>query len=316
MDMTTVLAIGGNSLLRSKEKNSFADQRATLAETCVPVVELVRRGERVVITHGNGPQVGFVLLRSHLARNRLPEVPLDAANAQTQAEIGYMIQQVLDNLLRQAGINCRVVTVVTQVVVDKDDPAFASPSKPVGPFYTREEAVRLKRELNWCVREDAGRGFRRLVPSPFPKAVVELNEIRQMVDSGAIVVACGGGGIPVVEENGMLRGVAAVIDKDLASALLANLIGAERLVISTAVDRVYLNYGQPDAMPLSVVEVREMARYLEGGHFPSGSMGPKIEAALSFLGNGGKEVVITDPQHLLSAIDGSAGTRIVRDGAG
>ncbi len=316
MDMTTVLAIGGNSLLRSKEKNSFADQRATLAETCVPVVELVRRGERVVITHGNGPQVGFVLLRSHLARNRLPEVPLDAANAQTQAEIGYMIQQVLDNLLRQAGINCRVVTVVTQVVVDKDDPAFASPSKPVGPFYTREEAVRLKRELNWCVREDAGRGFRRLVPSPFPKAVVELNEIRQMVDSGAIVVACGGGGIPVVEENGMLRGVAAVIDKDLASALLANLIGAERLVISTAVDRVYLNYGQPDAMPLSVVEVREMARYLEEGHFPSGSMGPKIEAALSFLGNGGKEVVITDPQHLLSAIDGSAGTRIVRDGAG
>ncbi|MEO0019865.1 MAG: carbamate kinase [candidate division WOR-3 bacterium] len=311
--MTTVLAIGGNSLIRKKESNSFSEQMATLEATCVPVVELASSGERVIITHGNGPQVGFVLLRSHLARNRLPEIPLDAANAQTQAEIGYMIQQVLDNLFRRKGIGGRAVTVVTQVVVDKNDPAFLNPSKPVGPFYTREEAAKLQRELGWCIKEDAGRGFRRLVPSPLPKSVVEVEEIKSLIQTGAIVIACGGGGIPVVEENGGLRGVAAVIDKDLASALLANLIGAERLIISTAVDSVYLNYGQPDAKPLGEVKMAEMKRYLEEGHFPEGSMGPKVEAGLRFLDGGGKEVIITDPEHLLAAIGGKAGTRIVKE---
>lgn len=310
--MTTVLAIGGNSLIRSKGSNSFSEQMATLEATCLPVVELASSGERVVITHGNGPQVGFVLLRSHLARNRLPEVPLDGANAQTQAEIGYMIQQVLDNLFKRKGIECRAVTVVTQVVVDKNDPAFASPSKPVGPFYTREEAAKLQKEQGWCVKEDAGRGFRRLVSSPLPKAVVEIEEIKSLVETGAIVIACGGGGIPVVEENGGLRGVAAVIDKDLASALLANLIGAERLVISTGIDRVYLNYGQPDARPLEQVKADEMKKYFDEGHFPEGSMGPKVEAGLRFLAGGGKEVIITDPEHLLPAIAGKAGTRILK----
>jgi len=309
--MTTVLAIGGNSLLRSKEKNSFADQMATLSETGEPIVELVRRGERVIITHGNGPQVGFVLLRSYLARHRLPEIPLDAANAQTQAEIGYMIQQVLGNLFQEKGMRQEVVTLVTRVIVDRGDPAFGNPSKPVGPFYTREEAVKLEKELGWCMKEDAGRGFRRLVPSPQPRAVVEIEEIRKLVSAGVVVIAAGGGGIPVVKENGMLKGVAAVIDKDLASALLANLLGAERLVISTAVDRVYLNYGQPDSKPLSVVDIEALRGYRAENHFPEGSMGPKIDAAIKFLEGGGKEVIITDPSHLLAALEGRAGTRIV-----
>ncbi|MEO0020909.1 MAG: carbamate kinase [candidate division WOR-3 bacterium] len=308
--MTAVLAIGGNSLIRSKEQISFADQLATLKASCEPLVALVRQGERVVITHGNGPQVGFILLRSYLARNRLPEIPLDAANAQTQAEIGYMIQQVLGNLFLQAGISQPVVTVVTRVLVDRDDPAFAKPSKPVGPFYTRAEAVKLEQELGWTVREDSGRGYRRMVASPLPQAVIELEEIRSLVNAGAVVIACGGGGIPVIRENGELKGVAAVIDKDLASALLANLLGAERMIITTAVDRVYLNYGKPDAQPLAQVRAGELAEYQKQGHFPEGSMGPKIEAALRFLAGGGKEVLITDPDHLLAALEGRAGTRI------
>ncbi len=309
---TTVIAIGGNSLIRRKGNSSFQEQMATLEATGAPIVQLVQGGERVVITHGNGPQVGFVLLRSHLARNRLPEVPLDAANAQTQAEIGYMIQQVLGNQFRRIGVSRRVVTVVTQVVVDKEDPAFHNPAKPVGPFYTREEAMRLQRELGWTMKEDAGRGFRRLVPSPMPKAVVEIEEIRSLILAGAVVVAAGGGGIPVVEDDNGLRGVAAVIDKDLASALLANLIGADRLVISTAVDRVYLNYGQPDARSIERASAEEMRGYLEAGHFPEGSMGPKVAAALAFLAGGGKEVVITDPEHILAALAGAAGTRVER----
>lgn len=309
----TVVAIGGNSLIRSKGKNSFAEQMATLESSCEPIVELIRSGERVLLTHGNGPQVGFLLLRSYLARNRLPEIPLDAGNAQTQAEIGYMIQQVLDNQLNRAGLNRRVVTVVTQVVVDKNAPAFQNPSKPVGPFYTREEAVKLQQELGWAMKEDAGRGFRRLVPSPQPKGIVEIDEIKALVTAGAIVVCCGGGGIPVVEDDGRLVGTAAVIDKDLASALLGNLLTAERLIISTAVDRVYLNYGQPDAQPLERVTATEMRRYLRGGHFPEGSMGPKVQATLDFLAGGGKEVLITDPEHIGPAIAGRAGTRIVNE---
>ncbi len=314
----TVIAIGGNSLIRNKYQTSFAEQMANLKTSCAPVVQLVALGERVVLIHGNGPQVGFVLMRSYFARNHLPEIPLDAANAQTQAEIGYMLQQVLDNLFRAAGIKRRVVTVVTQVVVDKSDPAFSNPTKPVGPFYTRAEAMKLQRDLGWTMQEDAGRGFRRLVPSPRPKDIVEIAEIKNLIEMDAVVVACGGGGIPVVEENGgsagtagTLTGIAAVIDKDLASALLANLIGAQRLVISTAVDRIYLNYGQADARALEQVRAAEIKTYYEQGHFPEGSMGPKVLAALEFLARGGKEVIVTDPEHLLPALNGTAGTRII-----
>ncbi len=310
MSSITVIAIGGNSLIRSKDESSFADQLATTAETCRHIADIVEAGSDVVVTHGNGPQVGFILIRSHLARNRLPEVPLDACNAQTQAEVGYMIQQSLGNEFKARGIAKPVVTVVTQVVVDVTDPAFQSPSKPVGPFYTKGEAARLERELGWVLREDAGRGFRRLVPSPRPIDVVEKPEVESLLKSGAVVVACGGGGIPVVRDNGMLKGVAAVIDKDLASSLLAGEIGAERLVISTAVEQVYLNYGQANQTALSRVSAGEMKEHLAARQFPTGSMGPKIEAALDFLQRGGKEVVITDPDHLAEAMAGRAGTHI------
>ncbi|HTW90425.1 MAG TPA: carbamate kinase [bacterium] len=310
MNPMTVLAIGGNSLIRSESRSSFTDQLATTALTCRHVADIVEAGHGVVVTHGNGPQVGFILIRSHLARNRLPEVPLDACNAQTQAEIGYMIQQSLDNEFRQRGIAKPVVTVVTQVVVNAADPAFQHPSKPVGPFYTKGEAARLERELGWVLREDAGRGFRRLVASPRPVDVVEKPEVESLLQSGAVVIACGGGGIPVVRDNGMLKGVAAVIDKDLASSLLAAELGAERLVISTAVEQVYVNYGQANQSPLGHVSVAEMREYLAAKQFPSGSMGPKVEAALDFLEHGGKEVIVTDPDHLAEALAGRAGTHI------
>jgi carbamate kinase len=306
----TVLAIGGNSLIRSKDRSSFADQLATTAETCRHIAGIVESGHEVVVTHGNGPQVGFILIRSHLARNRLPEIPLDACNAQTQAEIGYMIQQSLDNEFKGRSLKKPVVTVVTQVVVDAADPAFQHPSKPVGPFYTKGEAARLERESGWVLREDAGRGFRRLVPSPRPEQVVEKPEVESLLRSGAVVVACGGGGIPVIRDNGSLKGVAAVLDKDLASSLLAGEIGAERLVISTAVEQVYLNYGQANQTALACVSAKEMTNHLAARQFPAGSMGPKIEAALDFLKRGGKEVVITDPDHLAEAMSGKAGTHI------
>lgn len=309
MRPVTVLAIGGNSLIRSKDRSSFADQLAATAETCRHIAEIVAAGHEVVVTHGNGPQVGFILIRSHLARNRLPEIPFDACNAQTQAEIGYMIQQSLGNEFGQRGIAKLVATVVTQVVVDPADPAFRRPSKPVGPFYTKGEAAKLERELGWVLREDAGRGFRRLVSSPRPVEVVEKPEVESLLRSGAVVVACGGG-IPVVRDNGTLKGVAAVIDKDLASSLLAGEIGAERLVISTAVEQVYLDYGQANQTTLGHVSAEEMRNHLAAGQFPAGSMGPKAEAALDFLQRGGREVVITDPDHLAEAMADKAGTHV------
>jgi carbamate kinase len=310
MRSITVLAIGGNSLIKSKDRASFADQLVAAADTCRHIADIVEAGNDVVVTHGNGPQVGFILIRSHLARNRMPEIPFDACSAQTQAEIGYMIQQSLDNEFKKRGIAKPVATVVTQVVVSRDDPAFESPSKPVGPFYTKAEATKLEKELGWTVREDAGRGFRRMVPSPRPVEVVEQPEIESLLKSGAVVIACGGGGIPVVRNNGTLAGVAAVIDKDLASSLLASAIKAERLVISTAVEQVYLNYGQANQQPLGRVSMTEMAKHLAAKQFPAGSMGPKVEAALDFLKRGGKEVVITDPDNLAKALQGQAGTCI------
>ena len=332
-----MLAIGGNSLIRLKGRSSFADQLATVAETCRPIADLVEVGHQVVVTHGNGPQVGFLLIRSHLSRNRLSEIPLDACNAITQAEIGYMIQQALDNEFSLRGIRKGVVTVVTQVVVDKEDPAFRSPSKPVGPFYTKGEAGLLQRDSGWNMSEDAGRGFRRLVPSPRPVEIVEQEQIAGLLDAGFVVVACGGGGIPVVRQECRLRGVAAVIDKDLSSSLLARRIGAQALVMSTGVEHVYLDYGRKNQQPLGNVRTQEMREYLSAGQFAAGSMGPKVEAALEFLesdevrnqnsdtrnqkpkaGRGiqttddgvQRAVVITDPEHITQAMRGEAGTRI------
>lgn len=305
-----MLAVGGNSLIRSKDKTSFADQLQSVRDTSRHIADLVEAGNEVVVTHGNGPQVGYILIRSHLSRNRLPEVPFDACSAQTQGEIGYMLQQSLDNEFHRRGVKKPVATVMSQVVVESADPAFEHPSKPVGPFYTKAEANRLEKELGWTVREDAGRGFRRLVPSPRPVAVVEQQEIECLLEAGTVVIACGGGGIPVVRRDGQLTGVAAVIDKDLASSLLAGMLGAGRLVISTAVPEVYVDFGQPGQRPIREARAAEMKEHVAAKQFPSGSMGPKIEAALDFLCRGGKEVIITDPEHLSDALVGKAGTRI------
>jgi carbamate kinase len=305
-----VCAIGGNSLVREAGRASFADQYATARETARSLADLAEAGLRLIVTHGNGPQVGFLLIRSHLSRNRLPEIPLDACNALTQGEIGYMLQMALQNEFRARGRDRQVATVVTQVLVGRDDPAFQNPVKPVGPFYTKREAMPLERELGWKLREDAGRGFRRLVASPEPIEIIERREIAELVSSGTIVIAAGGGGIPVVQENGQLVGVAAVIDKDFASSLLATETRADLLIISTAVEQVCLDYNQPEQRPLARLSAAEAEQYLQAGQFPAGSMGPKIEAALRFLRNGGREVIITDPAHIVPAVAGKAGTRI------
>jgi len=315
MNQLAVCAIGGNSLIKNPSRSSFQDQYRTACETARSLVGLVAGGLRLIITHGNGPQVGFMLIRSHLARNRLPEIPLDACNALTQAEIGYMLQMALKNEFRARGIDRAVATIVTQVRVDPQDPAFANPSKPVGPFYTKREAMVLKKELGWVMHEDAGRGFRRYVPSPEPKEIIEQPEIEALVGAGAVVIAVGGGGIPVVNQDRSpqsgLRGVAAVIDKDLASSLLATGIRAKFLVISTSVERVFLNYRQPNQAALDRVTLADAEEYARSGQFPVGSMGPKIDAALRFLRAGGEQVIITDPAHLGAAVAGKAGTRIV-----
>lgn len=311
MRSISVVAVGGNSLIRGPQYTSFDSQRETVQETCKHIADLVKKGFGIVITHGNGPQVGLELLRSYLTRHILPEIPLDICSAITQAEIGYMLQQALGNIFLKRGIDKEVVTVITQVVVDKNDPAFSNPTKPIGPFYTKPEALKLKRKRGWAVMEDAGRGYRRVVPSPKPLEIVEAPEIKKLVNSGTVVIGVGGGGIPVIREGNKLRGIAAVIDKDLASALLASQIGAEVLLISTAVEYVYINYNRPSQRPLKILKVKEAERLLKEGQFPPGSMKPKIISAIKFLRRGGREVIITDPKNLKRAVEGKTGTRIV-----
>lgn len=311
MTRTAVVAIGGNSLIKDKQHQSVPDQFASTQETCVHIAEAIRQGWRVVITHGNGPQVGFILLRSELSSNVLHTVPLDSCGADTQGALGYMIQQLLGNELHRIGVEVPVVTVVTQVTVDADDPAFQNPSKPIGPFYDEDRARRYQREQGWSVTEDAGRGWRRVVASPIPQEIVELEAIRSLLEDGFVVVGVGGGGIPVVrDEEGNLRGAEAVIDKDYASSLLATGLNADLFLISTAVEKVYLHYGQPDQTPLDHLTVAQATEYLEQGHFPPGSMEPKIRAVIQFLEQGGKEALITSPRNLARALRGETGTRI------
>ena len=311
MARTAVVAIGGNSLVKDKHHQTVPDQFAATQETCIHVADIVQQGWKVVITHGNGPQVGFILLRSELASDVLHTVPLDSCGADTQGALGYMIQQLLDNELLKRGVEVPVATVVTQVVVDANDPAFDNPTKPIGPFYDEERARLYEREQGWVVVEDAGRGWRRVVPSPAPREIVELEAIRTLLRSGFVVIGVGGGGIPVVRDGeGNLRGVEAVIDKDYASSLLACGIDADLLLISTAVEKVYLNYGEPSQRPLDHLTVAEAKEYLREGHFPPGSMGPKIEAVIQFLEGGGQEALITSPENLLRAMKGETGTRI------
>ncbi len=310
-----LIAIGGNSLIRDQNRQTVADQYEAAADTARRIADVIARGFQVVVTHGNGPQVGFILLRSELSRHAIHEVPLVSCVADTQGAIGYHLQQTLRNALLARGNRADVVTVITQCVVDPDDPSFQNPSKPIGLFYSREDAERARRERGWVMMEDAHRGFRRVVPSPRPIEIIEVPVIRGLMDLGVMVIAAGGGGIPVVRDpdTGALRGVDAVIDKDLASALLANALGVPTFVISTAVPGAYVNFGRRDQRLLKQVTASDLAQYAREGHFAKGSMAPKVEAVLQFLRGGGRRAVITSPEHLEAALDGRTGTQVVPD---
>jgi carbamate kinase len=310
MSKKAVVAIGGNSLIKDKDHQTVPDQIDAACETCVHIASMIEQGWRVVITHGNGPQVGFILLRSELSKKKLHTIPLDVCGAETQGELGYMIQQCLHNEFRKRGIRSQVVTVVTQTLVKKRDPDFRHPTKPIGPFYRKAEAERYRRERGWKMVDDAGRGWRRVVPSPMPVRIVEQDVIRGLIRRGVVVVAVGGGGIPVIEERGRLKGVEAVIDKDHASALLAIGLKADLFLISTAVEKVALNFGKPDQQPLERMTLEEAKQFFKQGHFPSGSMGPKIQAIIAYLENGGKEALITNPDNIERALNGKTGTHI------
>ncbi len=312
MDKLAVVAIGGNSITRSGQRGTIPEQFKNSRETSRCIADMIAHGYDVVVTHGNGPQVGNILLRAEMASTVLPMLPLDTCGADSQGGIGYMLQQVLGSELRKRGVDKDVVTVLTQVVVDAADPAFKKPSKPIGPFYNEEDAKRKRDEEGWSVVEDACRGWRRVVASPMPQRIVEVEPIRALLAAGCVVIGVGGGGIPVVEEDGGLRGVEAVIDKDHASRLLANEIGAELFVISTDVQQVALFFGTKDQVCVSQMTVDEARAYYEQGHFPPGSMGPKILAAIAFLENGGDRVIITNPESLPLAVEGKTGTHMVR----
>jgi carbamate kinase len=307
-----VLAIGGNSLVRDKDHISLACQYEAVQETARYIADLIEEGLSLVITHGNGPQVGFIYRRGELSRHELPLIPLDICGADTQGAIGYMIQKALLNEFRRRSIATKVNTVVTQTVVDRDDPSFQHSTKPIGSFMTPEEALANKREFGWQIMEDAGRGFRRVVPSPIPREIIELDAIKSLLDRGHIVIAAGGGGVPVIRnEKGDLEGVEAVIDKDLASSLLARNLGTDTLIISTAVDAAYLNFGEENQKAISRATLSETKQYLREGHFKPGSMKPKIEAIIQFLEGGGKRAMITSPGNLLKTVKGETGTTIV-----
>ena len=305
-----VVAIGGNSLVQSGGNGSIPEQFETAVYTCSRVADLIEAGWDVVLTHGNGPQVGNVLLRVELARHAIYPLPLDICDADTIGGMGYMLQQVLGNALRARGIERTVATVVSQVLVDADDPAFSHPDKPIGPFYDAAKAATLASEHGWHVVEDSGRGWRRVVPSPVPLAIIEIDAIRRCASGGIIPIAVGGGGVPVARRGSGLYGVEAVIDKDRASAMLALALDADLLLMSTAVAAVQTGFGTPEARELGAVSVAELRALYAAGEFPAGSMGPKVDAALQFLDGGGRQVIITDPPHLLEAVAGRAGTRV------
>ena len=312
MSKTALVAVGGNSLIRAGEKGTIAEQLANTRRTAVAIVGLLRLGYRLVITHGNGPQVGAQLLRSERASDVAYSQTLDVCGAASQGEIGYLLAQSLRNELTEQGIAIPVVSMVTQTLVSADDPAMHHPTKPIGPFYSRADALQKQRQLGWSIVEDAARGYRRVVPSPEPIEIVELDAIRSLMEHGALVVSTGGGGVPVVAEGAALRGVEAVIDKDRASALLASELGVELFVISTDTDYVYLHYKTPAQTPLTLLTADELERHHRAGHFPPGNMGPKVESVLRFLRSGGREAVITSFEHLCEAVQGSAGTHVVR----
>ena len=309
-----VVAIGGNSLIKDKQHQTVQDQYKATQETAIHLVDMIEAGWDIAIGHGNGPQVGFILRRSEIAHKveGMHELPLDVCGADSQGAIGYALQQNIQNELKKRGIDKPVATIITQVRVDPNDLAFQIPAKPIGTFMEVEEAERRKEELGWNVVEDAGRGWRRVVASPLPMEIMELEAIKTLIDSGTITITVGGGGIPVIDTDQGIEGTAAVIDKDFASAFLANKIKADMLLISTAVEKVSLNFGKPDQVDLDQLTVAEAKKYLkEGTHFAKGSMEPKIKAIVQFLEQGGKEALITNPENIGRALKGETGTRIV-----
>ena len=307
-----VVAVGGNSLIKDKSHQTVPDQYAAAAESMGHIVGMIQAGWDVVITHGNGPQVGFILRRSELSRHELHEVPLDYCGADTQGAIGYMFQQALYNEFRHRGIQKQAATVVTQVLVSAQDPAFKHPTKPIGSFMDESTASQRAAGEGWSVVEDAGRGWRRVVASPLPVSIVQREIIEAMIVAGFVVIAVGGGGIPVVEDPaGNLVGVEAVIDKDFASALLAASIAADLFLISTAVPQIALNYGKPDQQWLDRISLADAKQYLQQGHFAKGSMGPKVQAIINYLEAGGKQALVTNPENIGRALAGETGTWVV-----
>lgn len=320
---TIVAAFGGNAVTRATQRGVYAEQLANVRVMCEEVLPLIEAGHRVVIIHGNGPQVGSLALQVEAGKALgVPDQPFDVLGAMTQGQIGYLIQQTMGNIVSErrgaggsaawAGAVLSIVSVVTQVLVDPADPAFQHPTKPIGPFYDRQLAERLAAEKSWTVVQDSDRGWRRVVPSPQPIEVIEASAIRALIAAGAIVVAGGGGGVPVVREaDGTLRGVEAVIDKDLAAERLAVLVGADTLLLLTGVRRISLDYGTDAQRDLSVISLEEARRHLADGQFPAGSMGPKVKAAIRFIEDGGREAIVTAPEALAAALRGTDGTRFV-----
>ena len=306
-----VIALGGNALLQRGQRGSFEEQYVNVKQTATRVADLIERGYKIVLTHGNGPQVGATLLRHEAAKAIVPPFPLDACGAETQGFIGYMVQQALRNELKSRNMDKFVVAVITRVIVDKHDSAFQNPTKPIGPFYTKEEAEKIRQQKpDLVIKEDAGRGYRRVVPSPDPKIIAERYAIRALVDAGFVVIACGGGGIPIIEEDEQAVGVEAVIDKDLAGQRLATLIGANIFVILTDVDGAYVNYGKPNQELIRQITTGKLRNYAREGQFKEGSMGPKIEAAIRFVESGGERAVIAALGSLIEALDNKTGTQI------
>lgn len=312
MTKTVVVALGGNSFISDETHQSVPDQYRAAERACAQMVPLLHDPDlRLVVTHGNGPQVGFILLRSEIAAPALHQVPLDSCVADTQGALGYQLERALRNELRRHGLARSPAAVVTLVLVDRDDPAFRNPTKPIGSFLSKERAEERRVKDGWDVVEDAGRGWRRVVASPVPKGIVDLDAVKCLLDAGFVVIAAGGGGIAVVEEsNGDLTGASAVVDKDLASSLLAKQLGAEVLVITTGVEKVCLDFGKPTQRTLDAMTVADAKRYMAEGHFKPGSMLPKVEAVVAFLEGGGKQAIITDPEHLVDALAGKTGTHV------
>jgi len=316
MSKLVLVAVGGNALIRGGQKGTAQEQFENAVETAAAVVRLIRAGHRVVLTHGNGPQVGAQLVRSEAAAAHAYRLPLDCCVASTQGEVGYVLQYAMWQMMQAEGLNTPVVSLITQVLVDSGDPAFQHPTKPIGPAYTKEVAERYRDLLGWVIVEDASHGFRRAVPSPEPVAIVELEAIKACVDRGLVVIAGGGGGVPVFNDHDISKGVEAVIDKDHTSAILARQLEADVFAIATDVDGVFLDFGKATQRPLDHLTIAQCRQYLKEGQFPPGSMGPKITAAIKYLELGGKMVVITDHEHLLEALEGKAGTRILHDKEG